>query len=122
MSEWDWSDFVIWFIGCFVVGGIVGFAIVRRQILKNRYIQAKGDLNNFDEGQERDLPHSVEKTPWDVVRVETIETGIAITEGYCYACPDPIQIGDRWKRERIGNSVPHAFRLVHDICPRKSEW
>lgn len=50
---------------------------------------------------------------------ETVERGVATSDGYCYACPFPIRTGDIWRRERVGNEVPHAFRLVHDVCPSR---
>lgn len=45
------------------------------------------------------------------------ERGIASSDGYCYACPTPIREGEMWRRERVGTSVPHSFRLVHEVCP-----
>lgn len=48
---------------------------------------------------------------------ETVEHGTATSDGYCYACPAPILSGQAWRRERVGHTVPHMFRLVHDTCP-----
>lgn len=48
----------------------------------------------------------------------TLETGVATSRGYCYTCPVPIEIGQEWRHERVGDSVPHAYRLVHHPeCP-----
>lgn len=54
-------------------------------------------------------------------RYETVEHGIATSDGYCYACPAPIRAGQGWRRERVGDEVPHRFRLVHDTCPTSGE-
>jgi hypothetical protein len=46
------------------------------------------------------------------------EIGEATSRGYCCACPVPIEVGDMWRRERVGNTVPHSFHLVHHPeCP-----
>lgn len=53
----------------------------------------------------------------ELPRYQTVDRGVATSDGYCYACPDPVRKGDTWRRERVGNDVPHRFRLVHDVCP-----
>ena len=51
-------------------------------------------------------------------QTETEAIGRANCRGYCYACPNPIEVGGMWRRERVGNEVPHVFRLVHHpACP-----
>lgn len=47
------------------------------------------------------------------------QTGKAVSRGYCYACPTPIEVGEMWRWERVGNAVPHRHRLVHHpACPQ----
>lgn len=63
---------------------------------------------------ERAVTSSTQSTECD-------EVGTATSRGYCYACPTPIEVGDLWRWERVGDDVPHAHRLVHHPeCPPAS--
>lgn len=62
----------------------------------------------------REAAASTQSTEYD-------EVGAATSRGYCYACPTPIEVGDLWRWERVGDDVPHAHRLVHHPeCPPAS--